>query len=83
MNLTLISFHVNYIYQNSGLYVSLFDQESGDRPTDTLNVQTITMTLYVIIFSGMEITERFYLSRGKVSKKSTCPPLFLPVHGQI
>ena len=29
---------------------------------------------------GMEITEKFCLSLGKVSEISACPPLFLPVH---
>ncbi len=29
---------------------------------------------------GVEFTEKVSLSLGKVSERSACPPLFLPVH---
>ena len=62
-----------------------FTQQKYINKRCAYNVQKYIHNTYVLKcqlsmeFTGMEITEKFCLSGGKVSKKSTCPPLVLPV----
>ena len=49
----------------------------GTRLRQTQPYLDIPVFKYV---TGVEITESFCLSLGKVSKKYACPPLFLPVN---